>query len=300
MRWLILALFAFGLHAASFEEQRAQFKKEGYIWIKQFYSPQQVELLKAWTDEIYDSAKHLLFLSETSGESLQHFAKHLPRSLIVVQELKNPHQICRTEDMLSCFPNLYHFIYGSVTCYLNALLDEPFTLFKDKINFKWPGGGAFLPHQDYPAYANFSQSHVTAMVCIDPATIENGCLYVARNWKKTLAEDEEIGSVLAEQGVAVLPYLKGGVQHGSIEKKYSDQLEWFPIEAEPGDVIFFDSYLPHYSEENKSNDSRRAMFFTHNPLREGDHRLAYYRAKREDPDNPVFHIGTPTKTTWKK
>jgi hypothetical protein len=37
------------------------------------------------------------------------------------------------------------------------------------------------------------------------------------------------------------------------------------------------------------------MFITHNKLKEGDFRKAYYHAKREDPQNPMFHIGTPTK-----
>lgn len=299
MKWLVALIFAASLNADSFEEQRAQYEREGFVWIKNFYSPQQVELLRTWSDEVYDSSKHLLFLSESSNQSLQYFAKVLPGSLIVVQEANDPDQICRAEDMLSCFPNFYHFVFGSVTCYLSTLLNEPFLLFKDKINFKWPGGGAFLPHQDYPAYANFSQEHITAMVCIDPATIENGCLYVARNWVTTLIDDEEVGEDLTENGFVVLPYNEGGMTHGSIQKRFCDKISWLPIEAEAGDVVFFSSYLPHYSEPNKSDKPRRAMFFTHNPLREGDHRLAYYHAKREDPDNPVFHFATPTKARTK-
>ncbi len=292
MKWLLFFVFSLQVCAHAFQEKRDQLERDGYVWIKHFYSPEQVRLLQKWADEVHDSAQSLSFLSQHSGQSLQHLAKIFPGALIVVPEAENPNQICRAEDMLSCFPMLHHFIYGTITGYLNALVETPYTLLKDKINFKWPGGGAFLPHQDFPAYAHFSQEHITAMVAIDAATIENGCLYVAKDWKQSLAKDASL------QGW-VLPYQEGGPAHGSIEQSVCDQLTWIPIEAEPGDLLFFDSFLPHYSQPNRSDKPRRAMFFTHNPLKEGDHRSAYYHAKREDPDNPVFHFATPTKARTK-
>lgn len=298
MRWFVLFFLALKVYGSPIEKEREHLEKFGYVWIKNFYSKEQVELLKGWAEEVHESALHLLELSEKSGQTLQHFAKVLPGALIVVPEASNFGQICRAEDMLSCFPKIYHFIFGTVSCYLSEIMEEPYTLFKDKVNFKWPGGGAFLPHQDYPAYARFSHEHITAMVCIDSATIENGCLYVAEDWKKSLQNDPEMQEQFKEDHF-VLPYHEGGMEHGSIQKKYSERFTWLPIEAEAGDVIFFDSYLPHYSENNKSSLPRRAMFFTHNPLREGDHRAAYYHAKREDPDNPLFHFATPTKARSK-
>lgn len=300
MRYILLTLtIFFHLYGESFEEQKAKLDSQGYVWIKNFYSPEQVDLLDSWSEDIYNSAITLLELSESSGLSLQHFAKTLTGALIVVPEASNDGQICRTEDMLSCFPELYHFIYGSLTCYLSRMLEEPYTLFKDKLNFKWPNGGAFAPHQDFPAYSNFSQNHITAMVCIDDATIENGCLYVAKDWKGTFSDDEVVGEEIVSNGAAVLPYIVGGKMHGAIEKRFVDKITWIPITSSKGDVIFFNSFLPHYSEINRSQSSRRAMFFTHNPLKEGDHRSAYYYAKREDPDNPVFHFATPTKARMK-
>jgi hypothetical protein len=55
-----------------------------------------------------------------------------------------------------------------------------------------------------------------------------------------------------------------------------------PIECKTGDVILFDSYLPHYSEPNRSNTPRRALFVTYNKLAEGGSmRTEYYQDKRE-------------------
>jgi len=188
-----------------------------------------------------------------------------------------------------------------LTFYLGLLLNEPYVLFKDKLNFKWPGGGAFPPHQDFPAYEMFGpREHVTAMVCIDPATLENGCLQVAKNWRETFSKEPALDPEELEAGHAVLPYVLGGKKHGSIQSEYSDKIEWLPLVASPGDVILISSFIPHYSEPNHSNQARRAFFFTNSRLLEGDHRRAYYHTKRQDPDNPLFHFATPTKARNKE
>ena len=118
------------------------------------------------------------------------------------------------------------------------------------------------------------------MVCVDPATLENGCLQVDPNWTG---------------GKNILPYMLGGSSHGSIQPEHSKNIAWLPLETSPRDLVLISSYVPHYSEVNNSSKPRRAMLFTHNRLKEGDHRVAYYYAKRHDPHNPVFHFATPTK-----
>ena len=82
--------------------------------------------------------------------------------------------------------------------------------------------------------------------------------------------------------------------HGTIVPELADQIDWIPINAEAGDVIFFTSYVPHYSEPNRSDSSRRALILTFNRLSEGEHKDYYYETKRNDPENPMFHFGTPT------
>ncbi len=93
----------------------------------------------------------------------------------------------------------------------------------------------------------------------------------------------------------MLPYVEGGAKHGTIQDQYVEQISWFPLETEPGDLVLIDSYVPHYSEANRSNHPRRAMFFTLNRLQDGEFRRLYYHTKREDPNNPLFHFATPTK-----
>jgi ectoine hydroxylase-related dioxygenase (phytanoyl-CoA dioxygenase family) len=57
------------------------------------------------------------------------------------------------------------------------LLGEEAVLFKEKVNFKMPGGEGFKPHQDSQAgWERYASHFVTVAVCIDEATLENGCL----------------------------------------------------------------------------------------------------------------------------
>jgi hypothetical protein len=53
-----------------------------------------------------------------------------------------------------------------------------------------------------------------------------------------------------------------------------------PIETEPGDVLFFDSYAPHGSKPNLTADQRRILYLTYNRADGGDHRQRYFDEKR--------------------
>lgn len=266
MKFIVLFLtLTLPLHASLKET----FESFGYLWVKDFFSEEEVSLLQNLADQIYDKITQ-------NPETDQ---------LIIVKEANDSHQICRAEDLLSFSDELKTFIQTRIMNYLEELLEEPFVPFKDKINFKWPGGGAFLPHQDYPAFSLLPpKSHVNVMLSIDPANLENGCLYIAENWKK---------------GNEVLPLIVGGPMHGQIQPEALESTKWIPLETSPRDLLLFTSFIPHYSKPNRSNQPRRAIFITFNRAQEGYHKDAYYHAKRHDPENPIFHIGTPTKARGK-
>src|SRR5262249_531597 len=92
---------------------------------------------------------------------------------------------------------------------LSQLMGEPAVLFKEKINFKLPGGKGFTPHQDAPAFTTFGQKyHITMMVSVDPSTIENGCLDIVpdfANTTETLAQEAD--GTVSRALVAKLPWM---------------------------------------------------------------------------------------------
>ena len=57
-------------------------------------------------------------------------------------------------------------------------------------------------------------------------------------------------------------------------------LDYVSVTTNPGDAIFFDSFAPHRSEPNMTNEQRRVLYVTYNAATEGDHRRQYYDDKR--------------------
>jgi ectoine hydroxylase-related dioxygenase (phytanoyl-CoA dioxygenase family) len=144
---------------------------------------------------------------------------------------------------------------------VSDLFGEAALLFKDKINFKMPGGSGFTPHQDAQAgWDDYAHYYVTALVSIDEATIENGCLELAAGWHD-----------------------KGLI--GELWKPLSDDdmrgMTFEPLPTRPGDVVFFDSYAPHRSGPNLTAAPRRVLYVTYNRASAGDHRARYYADKRK-------------------
>ena len=171
--------------------------------------------------------------------------------------------LCRLENFLDDHAGLESLLrHPALMGILSQLMGEPAVLFKEKINFKLPGGQGFAPHQDAPAFVAFNQRyHITAMIGIDHATPENGCLEVV--------SDLGLSTLLPQEA------------DGTIEASAAGRLTWAPLPTRPGDLLLFDSYLPHRSGPNRANTPRRALYVTYNRLSEGARRTDYFRDKRE-------------------
>lgn len=260
------------------EKQQQFWKTHGYVTLTDLFLPAQKQQLKTWCDE-------LTAWPETPGKWMKYY------------EINNrkERQLCRVEHFIEYHQGMHVLAKGERTLSLiSALMGEPAVLFKEKINYKFPGGGGFKPHQDAPAFISFNQRfHITMMVAIDDCTLDNGCLQVVH-------------------GGANHPIILPQEADGSIQKKIAQSFVWTPIECATGDVILFDSYLPHYSEPNLSNNPRRAIFITFNKYSEGgDKRAAYYQDKREkfppdcerDPDKDysagaaIYNVANPITET---
>lgn len=229
------------------EQQQANWQAHGYCVVRDLLDEPSRQLLLTWADEM--SA-----WPEQPGQWMKYFEK----------TDSNERQLCRVEHFIEYHSGWADLINGpAVRSILNQLFGEPAQLFKEKLNYKLPGGGGFLPHQDAPAFTQFGQDfHITMMVAVDPSTLENGCLHVQPGGYH-------------KQGV--LPQTAGGALDAAVYANY----EWLPVPCNTGDLIFFDSYIPHFSKKNNSTQPRRAAYVTFNPESAGDKRAQYYRDKRE-------------------
>ena len=168
-------------------------------------------------------------------------------------------RLARTENFSPFHPRLLQLIVGGLLSeFLEELIGEPVSLYKEKINYKFPGGGGYAPHQDAPAY-DHTPWNVTVNLAVDPATRENGCLWFHPGaWERLLPMDA----------------------HGCIAAEAMEGWEWTPMELAPGDALVFHSFAPHYSAENASQESRRSLYLTYNRASDGDHREQYYSNRR--------------------
>ena len=148
---------------------------------------------------------------------------------------------------------------GPVQAAASELLGEEALLYKEKVNFKLPGGAGFSPHQDKPAYP-LVEVVLSAMVAIDDSTVANGCLEVVSGHHREQLEQDD---------------------RGCIAPAIAERLAFEPVELAAGDVLLFHALTPHRSSANRSEAPRRALFPTYNGASEGDLRTAYYAAKRE-------------------
>lgn len=169
--------------------------------------------------------------------------------------------LSRIENFVPLHPALGELVRrGRLFRAVCVLLGERAVLFKDKINFKLPGGGEFKAHQDVQAgWLRYAPRFISAMIAIDPATVENGCL--------------EITSGRHREGLI-------GDAWAPLSGSQEAAMRFVPAPCQPGDVIFFDGQTPHRSAVNRSRTRRRALYLTWSPRSSGDQRARYFADKR--------------------
>ena len=227
------------------DEQKEAFKNDGFLVIGQAFDGDEMKRIDAWTRE-------LVSLPEVSGK---HWVFH-------EKSLKGD-----DADLISRIENIAPFHEGfselsqALCAPVSQLLGEDAVLFKEKVNFKMPGGDGFKPHQDSQAgWDDYADFFISALVSIDETTEENGCLQmVSGHHKRGLFKSWE---PLTEDDM--------------------EGMEFVMLPTKPGDVVFFDCYAPHASEPNLSGQTRRIYYATYNRLSAGDNMAQYYADKHQN------------------
>jgi len=225
------------------EQHRSDFRRDGWLHLPGALSPERTARVRGWVEQVAAWA-------DSGGPGMHHF-----------EQTDAGPAIARSEDLIPHHDGLRALITeGLLLAQVSALFAEPGVLFKEKVNYKHPGGGGFAPHQDATAY-RFVDHHISCMVPLDPATVASGCLYVAPGYQQGRMPTDARGCVAAD---------------------FAAGLDWRPVEVFPGDLLWFDSYTPHKSGTNTSDRPRRALYLTYNAASAGDFRDLYYADKRAE------------------
>jgi 2-aminoethylphosphonate dioxygenase len=221
------------------------FQQDGFLIIRSFLDAQELLDLDCWTNEIAAEP-------EVPGRQMVYHEDSLvtPGQRIVQ----------RIENFCPFHPGFDRLLrHGTIVEWAGALLSGEAVLFKDKINFKLPGGSGFRAHQDQQAgWSIYAPLFLTVMLSIDESTIENGCLEIARGRHRE------------------------GLLGNEWQPLEAEQLDLEPVPTKPGDAVFFDSFVPHASGPNRTQSPRRILYVTYAPATYGDHRARYFADKRRD------------------
>jgi len=228
-------------------EQIEQFHRDGFLLVRGMYSPEEMKDISQWTDDVAGSP-------EIPGHYMMYFES---------SKQDGSRIISRIEDFVSFHDGFAELITRRrMQQAVSELFGEKAVLFKDKINFKLPGGDGFKEHQDVQAgWDDYAALHITAMVAIDETNEANGSVEMIPGMHK--------------QGLL-----------GKMWEPLTDQdtanAAYVPVHCQPGDAVFFDSYAPHRSMPNRTDKARRVLYITFNRDSEGDHRAQYYADKRKN------------------
>ncbi len=234
-------------------QELAAFKRDGFVVVRGLYTPREIGELSARIDA-------LVKRGPVAGREMFYFEDSLLE--------KGKRVLSRVEKFAQTDDRLCSFVEDErLTGRTTELLGDKALLFKEKINFKLPGGGGFAPHQDIqPGWDDYALYFISVLVTIDSSTVANGCLELTSGHHKRGLLGEKWKPLTQEQ-------LKGVL------------FEAYPME--PGDAAFFDCYVPHQSKPNLTDKQRRNLYLTYNRASDGECREKYFADKRKSypPDN---------------
>jgi ectoine hydroxylase-related dioxygenase (phytanoyl-CoA dioxygenase family) len=240
-----------------------QYHQTGYVVAKDFFSQDEVALLRRAAKEDRALDEHSYSRNDGEGGSIRLSLWNHPGDTVYGM-------VARCES-----------IVDSATKLLN---DEVYHYHSKMIMKDARIGGAWTWHQDYGYwYQNgvLSPNLTSVFIAIDRATIENGCMQV----------------IPFSHSLGRIEHVLKGEQAGADLERVNQILQRFPrvhVEMEPGDALFFHSNLLHRSDQNKSENPRWSMICCYNarsndPYKESHH--PRYTPLHKVPDAAILEAG---------
>jgi ectoine hydroxylase-related dioxygenase (phytanoyl-CoA dioxygenase family) len=225
-------------------QHKSQFDEDGYVVIKSFFSPQEVELLYGTATQDHVINKQSFDFNDSKGMRTRLALWYTPG-----------------DDVYGLYSRCKRMVDA-----VEMLLGGTLAHYHSKLMQKEPRvGGAWEWHQDYGYWYNngfLFPDMVSVMVALTEATKENGCLQVIRGSHKLQR---------VEHGFA-------GQQVGASMERVEEALKRLQLvycELEPGDTLFFHCNLLHRSEANLSERPRWSLISAYN--------LATNRSYKDEP-----------------
>ena len=225
-----------------YKEYNDFLKKNGYLLIKNYFTNDEVFFIKNFK-------KKLENIQEQKG-----------KYMIYYENINNNNLKSRIEHFVPYFSEINDLLTNNIQPLLENILNNKVSLFKDKLNWKYPSGDGFKAHQDHPAWNDFPISIFYSIALFaDNTTKQNGCL-------QFVPKKNNIGLINP---------------NGCINEENENTFDWQYLETTSSDLLIFDSFIPHRSYKNNTDNSRSIFYFTYNKSNEGDFYNQYVSNKKK-------------------
>ena len=219
-------------------EQQQQYQRDGYFIVRNLVESSAIAEIKATILDFIDNPGELeqvldpeLVVQQGEGEHLSHRAKF--RKLQRLGRYR---------------PTVWNNYYAhpNVLSVIRSLLGGNLLVKYDSVFLKPAKTGGATPwHQDIGLWRDDHVEAANAWIAVDPASKGNGCM----QFLPTSHHGGLIDHVVYEDSL-----------HGELPRELVSNLEEVvDIELEPGDVVFWHSYMWHYSPPNTSDQGRIGM-----------------------------------------
>lgn len=223
-------------------EQKAQYERDGYLVLPGYFDGPTVAALAQAAEEVVGRVGPI----EPGNPRIQ------------VDRIEGCYRIRQVWPVIDLSEALARLSRDeSLVGLFRSLFEEMPVLFEDKLNYKYPHGGSpFLLHQDLTYWEGYSPRLTSALIYIDEATEENGCLEVVPGRHRD-------GVLKKQMGKAGLM-----MEHQIVEEQLDPALA-VKVPGPPGTLVLFSCTTPHASGANLSDRPRCVVIFTYNPASDG-------------------------------
>ncbi len=244
-------------------EQLSIYERDGYLVVPSLFDSEEIELLARAAKKDRDLDEHSFGKGDGEGGTVRLSLWNHPGDGIYGMFARCHRIVDAMEQILG--GEVYH--YHSKMIMKDARV-----------------GGAWTWHQDYGYwYQNGCLFPLmsSAVISVDPATRENGCLQLLRG-------SHHLGRV---------DHVLAGDQAGADKERVNAAVERLDIdhcEMSPGDVVFFHCNLLHRSDRNRSDKPRWSMICCYNAARNDPFKDSHhprYTPLRKVDDSAIKQVG---------
>jgi ectoine hydroxylase len=242
--------------------QLVQWNEQGYLFVPKLFDTDEMRILLAYAKADQALIGGAAGRKDSTGQVTKLTLWNHAGDDLYGMFSRSPRIVDRMEQLLG--GEVYHY-------HTKMMLKEPYV------------GGAWEWHQDYGYwYHNGCLFPLLAscLIAVDRATRRNGCLQVLKG-------SHQMGRV--EHG-------KTGDQTGAeleMVEAAVERMELVPIEAEPGDALFFHCNLLHRSDQNRSPDPRWSLICCYNAARNNP-----FKESRHPRYSPLAKVSDAAIRDW--